>query len=283
MRIPGRGVLYYLRGGRHANVLVVSLASLRNHWQGPVCLLCGDDEAVSLAKRIAADPRLTDNFSWSAFKGDEGKRGTGYSTKTLLTGLSPFDETLFIDADTLVVGDLGELWPTHGEVVLTQFASWVSSGPRISGRLAKWIDHAPDEVYRMSQYAYPAINTGVMAWRGDAGAFGRAWREMCLRNPTWICDEIACQLIFPDHDCRIADERWNCSPIHSERHKASLGDVRIYHFHGKKHIKRDAGRAVWWQYYEEACRLNLAGIADWTPGGDRELKEYLRTLGTQVK
>jgi hypothetical protein len=273
MRIPGRGVLYYLRGGRHANVLVVSLASLRNHWQGPVCLLCGDDEAVSLAKRIAADPRLTDNFSWSAFKGDEGKRGTGYSTKTLLTGLSPFDETLFIDADTLVVGDLGELWPTHGEVVLTQFASWVSNGPRISGRLAKWLEHAPDEVYRMSQYAYPAINTGVMAWRGDAGAFGRAWREMTMRNVGFIVDELACQLIYPDHDCRVLDDRFNASPIHSER--GGGRDVRIWHGHGSKFIKRDAGWELWEPYYRAACELNLAGIADWTPGGDKHLKARL--------
>jgi hypothetical protein len=285
-----RGVLYFLRGSKHASVLVCSLASLRNHWQGPVMLACGDDEAIDLAQKIASDSRLCENFSFHKFIGDDAastgkKHGSAYATKTLLPQvgavITGWEQTLFLDADTLVVGPLDELWPRHnGEVVLTQFCDWVSTGTRIAGRLEKWRGVAPEYVERMVGREFPAINTGVMAWCEDGGDFAAQWREMCLRNVSFICDELACQLVFPDHDVRVLNDRFNCSPVYSLIPDATAhqDDVRIWHGHGGKFAKKDSGWAIWEPYYRAALELNLAGIRDWSPGGDKNLRERLDAL-----
>lgn len=272
-----RGVLYFLRGRKHTEHFLVSLFSLRQVWRGPVHVLVADGQAAEIVARAASDKRT--ELRYSMIEPDNHGRGGTYATKTKLPWLSPFGATVLLDADTIIrqpfeqVGE--QLFPQGEEIVLTQFARWTTAGRRIAGRVRAWAQVAPHEVARMTGgVAYPAINTGVMGWLGDGGSFAKHWRSMCLRNVRFICDEIAAQLVFPDHQHRVLSDVWNCSPVHSS--PKSIEAAAILHGHGQKFFKKAAGWKLWRPYWEQALAENFGGLGDWARDRNR-INSELRT------
>lgn len=119
-----RGVLFLNVGTRYAVPLAVSLATLRQHYSGPVAILCDPDSGQDTALKIAADERLGPiqviPRKDLRVRFLERSEPWIYLFKTRLPSLSPYPETLILDSDTLVVGDISELWPrSPDEVVLT--------------------------------------------------------------------------------------------------------------------------------------------------------------------
>lgn len=287
----GDGVLYVLIGEKHSVQAVVSLWSLRRHWDGPVAIAAGDTPSRELAVRIAQDGRFgnvcTVPFDYKRVI----RKGSGsvYATKTRMGELSPFDRTVFLDADTLVAGDFTDLFPEKGtdEVRLTQFCDWTTAGRMISGRVRGWMDVCPDLASRSLRHSYPAINTGVMGFTSRSTPFMKCWQETAMKKVVFICDEIACQLIFLDFPHVVLDHRWNCSPPLTPTYIPGVndGDVRVWHGHGRKFKKKARGRQVWWPWLVDALELDLAGMREWFPAADKELKKFLvdpsRYSGTQ--
>jgi hypothetical protein len=278
--LNGDGVLYTLVGDKHAAQLAVSILSLRDHWQGPVAIMVGDEKAHEFGVRCEKDTRLAplQLVKWHApTRGQTGQHGTQYLNKTRMFDLSPFSRTVFLDADTLVVGDFRALWPRPNteEVRLTQFADFTTTTRPVRSRVEGWRQHAPREVARSLAYGYPGLNTGVMAFTRLSKRFMAAWREMTARNVCFICDEIAAQLVFLDFPHMVLDERWNASPVHG-KHLPGDPEVRIWHFHGRKHVRRERCREIWLPAYDRAVAENVAGIAEWTPAGDRQLRRWLK-------
>lgn len=276
------GVIYFLMGDKHAVQLVVSLRSLRDFWQGPVAILCGDDKALSIAEQCASDVRLDPVLAirFDALERQEGwtRSGRGYMNKAhALSLLSPFERTVFFDADTLIVGDFRELWPRDEFVHLTQFCSWTCKDRRIRGRVELWREAMPKEVARALAWrngvdkGLPAINTGVMAWTRETKRFLDAWRETTAKNVIFMADELAAQLIFLDFPHVVFPHEYNASPIHSRE----LGEVKVWHNHGMKCVVRQNAHRIWWPHYERCLEDNIAQLAYWTPAGDRRLKQFL--------
>ena len=268
-----------LANDKHAPVLVVSIWSLRKAGCFlPVHMAVADDKSQAVAERIARDPRLAP-FTWARWTPPSGMRNSGYLAKTYMGTLTPFEETLFLDADTMVVGGLEPLFDfTTHSVILTQFAKWLSNGRTIRGRIKQWADVAPGDVSYMSSHTAPAINTGVIAWQRDShsAAFMDEWKQLTARKPVFICDELAAQLIFWRHNVKVLNSRFNSSPVKDKRN-----DALIYHGHGFKFIKKEEGRRVWWPAYQEALAFNIASLREWTPAGDKHLKKYLGSLEEQ--
>lgn len=257
------GVLYLNAGTKHGVHTIVSLTSLRKHWKGRVAIAC-DDAGLSVAEWCAADSVLAPVEIIHDTRLRSGGRGIAYLTKTLLPLVSPFKRTLFVDADTLVVGDLSEAFPrTPEEVVLTSFADWVSTGNKMRGRISEWKDVEPERVARMLAKPYPAINTGVVGWGERSQAFTDDWHATASRRIAFITDELAAQLIFPDHAVRVVDYRFNASVVFDvDRPGANPADVRLYHGHGGKFWKKDSGRAIYLPAYRACLEQNRGNIQD---------------------
>ena len=273
-----RGVLYYLAGDQHWVVATVSLMSLRDHWTGPVGVMLGDKKAEVLFSRLASDERLAPLLP-IRFKSDSYRRHGGYMNKPKMVRSSPFESTVFLDADTAIMQSIDPLFITPtGRVRLTRYANWVTTGRKVAGRIKKWSDVAPDLVAAQLAEELPAINTGVLAFGSGERSqqFGKAWEEMTARRPSFIADEIAAQLIWMTHGAELVDDRWNCSPIYGKQKE----DVRVWHFHGKKHTRPNA-LPLWLPLYKRAIREDIGGIASWTPAGDRRLAAYLKKEGEE--
>lgn len=280
---PNVGVLYSIHGKGYWPQFVVAVHSLRQHYRGPVCIMALDNDGYEIARRIADTPGMQPIEILCPHVA-VGPRNSGYAAKPQLPALSPFRRGVFLDADTVVVDGsfFADLLPCGGEeVVLTRFADWHTQGKLIGGRCRKWEHAAPAEVAQALAHSWPAVNTGVFGYRRESQFFAHDWPAMTARNISFICDEIAAQLLVPQYyrtaGCRmqIMDDSYNCSPIYGT--VAGQCNPKIWHFHGGKHLRPGRARNIWWAAYMDACRANIAGIRDWAATINQALE-----LGTAV-
>lgn len=225
------GILYLMIGTKHAEHLVVSLRSLRQHWQGSVAIIC-DNDGMRFCRDACGMHELpgVELVPFDYQRHRKKRRGSGgvYCAKTMMHELTPFDRTVFLDADTLVCGDLTPVFSEGEQVKVTQWMDWVSTGKMMAGRIKEWQQQAPAEVERQLSRPWPAINTGVIGFTKDSWPTMNAWAEMTARNIRFICDEIAMQLIFPDWPCVVLDDRYNTSPCYREsrlKHGVALDEL----------------------------------------------------------
>lgn len=273
------GIIYLLTGPRPAERLLVSVASLRRHYSGPVTIMCSREESAGVAKKIAdthgvAVQRFTDAGTY---------RHATYVTKPRLIELSPYDSTIYLDADTLVVDDPSPLLDTDRPLTITTFSDWVSQGRIISSRVSQWLKVSPMAKYLAEvQLArrWPAINTGIFAWH-RGWRWSRLWIELTEAGRSCsFTDELSMQILTGEmclkRDYRLLDARWNYSPIYPVKGISPA----IYHFHGSKHLRKDAGDVIWWPEFLKAWEANTAGIREWAGSfGDKDLRDRLKKIG----
>lgn len=275
-----RGVIYLVTGPAHAVRAVVSLRSLRRHFDGPITFYTTQPESAEVAARCAADARL--QVQHLETNQVISPKNSSFLTKLELLTQTPFDVTLYLDADTLVVGPIDDLFAAaeNQEFAATQFAHWVSSGKTIRRRIEAWRDLPQEripaqELNKLVEEALvtrPAVNGGVFAFRRDSPLLA-PWRELAYAGwQTFICDEIALQLLLPRYEHSVLDCRFNCSPVFAHRQ----ADVRIWHFHGERHVKNERCRELWWPNYRSCVLDNIGGLADWSPGADPQLARFLK-------
>ena len=279
-----RGVIYLLTGASHAVRLVTSLWSLRRHYDGDITVFTTRPESHRIGEFCAGDPRL--KVSHCQLPQEKLRKNASYVAKTVAMRSAPYEINLFLDADTLIVGNLDELFDvsSQDECIATQFSNWTTGRRVIQKRLNSWRDLDSDrfnatwinETVDRALQPQPAINTGVLAFRHDASIL-EPWQALTqLGRRKFICDEVAFQLLLTRHPHRIGDCRFNCSPVHG----ADSEDVRIWHFHGDKHIRRESGRRIWLPEYSDCVANNVAGLAEWSPDADTHLRDYLATSAT---
>jgi len=272
----GHGILFFNHGRKHLERLLVSLWSLRKHWQGPAILVDTDSAGSrDVVAALAADARLAVKVIRVPFQ--ERPKNSCYVMKSGLWRHSPFDITLQIDSDTAFAGspqplfDLLAVDDKNADLIVTQFSDWVTTGPTIRGRLNRWRDvvcparnewESTIDIQRQLKRSlatdWPAINTGVVGYRGEPD-FLTDWERVSIAG--WKCpftDELAAQLLVRQHPHLVLGDRWNCSPIHG-REKA---DAVIWHFHGGKERRPEAA-PIWEPLREECERKDVGGVREW--------------------
>lgn len=157
-----KGVVYVAYGTRARKEATESIRSLRLIHDYPVMVI--SDEELPSAKTLIFD--------------DGGARGRW--AKVNLYKLSPFEDTLYLDADTRVLGDLA-----FGFYLLNLGADLVIVASRPQGIDALKHLSTEERQYTLAKLThFPLqLNTGVMFWRrNDAvGALFEAWQEEWLR------------------------------------------------------------------------------------------------------
>lgn len=254
-------------------MLAVSLYTLRQYHDEPIQVVCGDDYAFEVVTDIIKEDSYLQPIQlirWEAPK--EGGKGQQHANKASGVAFSPFDKTIFLDADTTVHAKLDALWPKSNEVHLTRFSDWVTTGGMMRGRLQQWADIFPDRVSLMQKTSYPAINTGVFSFSKESKNYLEDWKATTDMNPIFMSDELAAQLIFPDHPHVIENDRWNYSPRYS---MLSSGTIRVVHYHGFQHarVEKSEGWKTWLPLYRECYNNNSCGIRD-VPQ-DKHLRKWL--------
>ncbi|MFO0898031.1 MAG: hypothetical protein U0836_11465 [Pirellulales bacterium] len=285
-RNRAEAALFLVTAGGYELRLLVAVATLRLLYSGPTTIYTTRPESDTLGERLADEPRL--GLRASQYPEIAAGRNSAYLTKLSLLSCVPYDAAAVLDADTLIVGDISALFELSDEApfVATQFANWRTNQPPVLNRLERWRTleqrHFPLEYINSlvdtAQADRPAVNGGVFAFRAGAPIL-RPWYELAAVGwETFIPDEIALQLLLPHYPHRLLDCRYNCSPVHA----ADTEDVRIWHFHGSRHLETRFARSLWLPAFRECWDQNLAGVQAWAaevsdPAEWAVIERYLAT------
>ncbi|GAF73340.1 unnamed protein product, partial [marine sediment metagenome] len=203
-----RGVLYWNSGTKLLTRLHVSLGSLREIYDGPVTIL------LSNAPKRYEEILGTNGFNVKRIDVPEGHR-QALIIKTCLNQYTPYETTVFIDCDTLIIRPFDELfgWAEEHKFVATAFATWNVKRGAIARRVKSWYDQKliSEEEYKAAA-AYPAgINVGIMGFQKDATIYND-WRPLAEKGfNAFIPDEVSCQILLPKHHHYLAPQYFNSS------------------------------------------------------------------------
>ena len=269
------GVVYYNKGTKCLIRMATSMSSLRNHYDGKICLLYVppiDPWFLEFCQHYAIDIKQIPDHTGNALAG-----------KASLWRHSPFDLNLFLDADTLVHQGIGDVWKhidEHG-FITTNFAKWVTTGNKISKRIRSFKPVIGErEITKALKYG-DAVNTGVFGWanRDSTKPFLQDWERVTQEGYKHNCtrrmvDEIACQVILHNHKHKLLDTRWNSSV------RWPADDPIISHYHGSKHVMDHPPCKAWKTNYWAMRNRHTTKLYDalGVAYGDRRFRRYLKAV-----
>ena len=265
------GIIYLLTKRKHAARLVVSIASLRRWYSGPVTIFTTRPESHEIGEFCCADPRLGTQQIRIAERMSKTQE-SAFLTKPTAIVNSPYAATVYLDADTLVVGDISPLLESAqlSDVTAVVFHQWKTTDRHLVDLLSTWrrlegkkrdrfgLKHLIDGLLANP---FPGINAGVFAMQRSSPIV-QDWYDLSyLGRKNYIPDEIALQLLLQKYPHRLLDTRFNCHPSANPE----MRDVRIWHYAGSLHMFNwGPERNLWYPAYLECRRLNLAKIAKWS-------------------
>ncbi len=291
-----RGLIYLLTGPAHAARMVVSLWNLRKHNPDlPVTIYTTHDVSRGVALCCITDDRLGD-IQIRQTTELAIKKNRQFITKVHLCPIAPYDTFIYLDCDTLPMADVSPLLDAaeEHEFCATQFCNWVTTGPKIQSRLNNLhdcvlehnqlvvtnVEYPEDDLDRMLarcsdiERPLPSVNGGIFATQRNSPLL-RDWYNLSMAGRRgFICDESALHLVLTSHRSTVLEGgQWNCS---GHLGGEIEGPIKIWHFHGEKHIKREASKQIWLPAFEEVWEENIADIQSWAPAGDKDLETYFK-------
>lgn len=265
------GVVYYNRGTKCLIRLCVSIYSLRRYYDGPVCLM-QDGPLPSWM------PPILDTWAVRIEYGNDPR--PCLVAKAGLWRWMPYDRAMFIDSDTIILGPIDEFlgYVRDNDYVATGCSNWTARVPKIVRRLEAWRPVCPDLIEPAKAYAR-AINTGVQGWSKVSTLLPAAeslaekgYEAGCTKI---IVDEVACQLLLPQHPHFLASDDWNCSVKYG-----NLPTARIIHYHGRKHCRDFPACEPWKKAFSEfMAEYDVPQFLKPGKLGDTRLRTYLARRG----
>jgi len=248
-----KGVVYQLMGNRYLHHAMVSIYSLRKYYNGPVCIQT--PEVDGAPNRIAADKRL--NLSVRELPRLKCLNSI-YVAKTTIHRHTPFQRNAYLDADTIVMGPIDELWPKEGEFVVTQFGNRKTNHGRVAGRINKWRGLAKVHVEEQLKNPKPSPNAGVFGFDRE-DPFMDEWHELAWRGARLkIPCESSLNILYYKTRHRLLDDRYNCSPRSGVNWKSPV----IWHTHNATH-RYKVLNGMFDRMLKEIKTQNLGNINEW--------------------
>jgi FkbM family methyltransferase len=208
-RTPGVGVVFVVWGDFDAGVLRRSVDSLRAHHEFPICVISDADkpELAQCADQVIIHDRLDRELK----------------AKDVIYDLSPFDVTLFLDCDTVILDDLSfavRMAERHGLAVCIAPTSRLADYPLELPELT-----TPDAV---------VYNTGVILFR-KSPKVAELFAEWRARNDSLDCrcDQPGFSLAVEKTEFNpyVLPRTWNFRPANrfGPLNVDGHGPIRIWH------------------------------------------------------
>jgi hypothetical protein len=277
-----RGVIYYNLGNKCITRMLVSMYSLRKHYTGPMALLTEGSQHQWFLDAVK-------DLGCTVVPVVSNTTVPPLVRKAQLQEWSPFDATLFFDADTIILKPIDSYFDKIEEFGFCtgEFAGWESNGRKIAGRIDGFKSVCtPAELDTAKKYG-KATNTGIFGFLKDS-PFLAEWKELTIKgwqnNCSRIPDEVACQILLPKYRHWLAPVEWGVSVKHGYQPKRE--DCIVIHYHGRKHASDYPLCTLWKSLYWEYQNLpkNAAVKAQFAQDtfGDRRLKRYLKSLHKNI-
>jgi len=275
-----QGVIYYNKGVKCITRLLVSMHTLRKHYQGEIHVLV-EGEQPNWFKQATKD--LNAQMIQIIPKEDVPP----LVRKAQLHEFSLFDITMFIDADTIILQPIDDYFDKIKEYGFCtgEFAGWSSKG-KIGRRINGFNGVCTKQEVNEAKKYGKATNTGIFGFTKDS-EFLEPWKQITIAGWKNECskipDEVGCQMLLPKYKHWLAPVEWGVSVKHGEA--PAIENIKIIHYHGRKHAEHYPFCSIWkqsyWDYFwTKATEEVKQEITQ--KHGDRRLARYLKTISKDV-
>jgi Putative glycosyl/glycerophosphate transferases involved in teichoic acid biosynthesis TagF/TagB/EpsJ/RodC len=220
------GILYMCFGAKAATEVRKSMTSLRNLGVSiPVCVV-GDTpmrgaQFIEWAGVCPFDASQRENFQFRAGR-----------VKPQLAELTPFERTLYIDADTEFMSDILGGFEMLGDIDLALAQELLSIGQLYNKERAGWEINIQERDQTIKELGgdpnIQFLNSGVIFFRKceQVRALFQAWGRQWLRYQQWD-EQLA--LMRAMHECTVKYKALSVDWNHPHRNKARI----IFHNYGR--------------------------------------------------
>jgi hypothetical protein len=229
-----RGVIYMCWGDPAIREAEASMRSLWKHEPGMPVLVVGDDQAVKHFadhKLVATHTCCVDPFTSSTLFGFKAGR-----VKPLLAGISPFEQTLYVDAETefkispAIGFDLLEKWDfVIAEAETRSLAATFQDNRTEASKTAAWLK-TPHILYH---------NSGMMFWKTNEATkrLFELWSEEWQKYKGWD-EQIALLRALLRSEVLFLNVpyTWNC--------RGPQGAYMLYHRFASRAARKHIGSAI---------------------------------------
>ena len=208
-------IRYLMSGPAHCPYLIVSLATLREFYDGPV-IVYAYPESFKTVQRIADDSRL--DIEARRWEPQWRGKNSQFLEKIRLMQRG-VGNACYLDADTIICGPLDDLFSAadNYDLLTTQFGDWVTTGKIISNRVKRLRQFPTIDqtlVEEVLANTYPSPNGGIFVCRHGCNVL-RQWYEWTWEaKSVFIADETVLQILQLKFDSMkvLLGGRFNCSP-----------------------------------------------------------------------
>lgn len=283
MSDQSRGIILFNRGDKCIVRAMVCLYSLRKHYDGPVTFYLEDPYPHEFDE-------VCKFFNCDIVHNDKKHELKALVRKTDMFANPPYDRTLWIDADMVILGPLDEMFDylDDCDCAIPHFAGWWSNGNKISGRIKKFNGIAEQRHLDKALEKNAAVNTGILSFKKSEKwtRFVTDWVKLAHEGSQakiFIPDEVAFQILYPSSkewglDVFIAPVKFNVSVLHDP----GTEDRRVMHYHGQKHVRDEKTCDIWKDTFKEMCDNNIANINSFLQYADKRLKVYMQKQTGEV-
>ncbi len=248
-----KGVMYFNKGHEYLERLLVSLDSLRQNWDGPVVVI-NEGKRYHVLERICSKYQVEQLSTFLTGL-------PGYAAKVAAMLVSPFERTMFLDEDTLVMAEIEPFFDylENHDLVFTKFPGWTTARKRVWGPLTEWfgLGLVPDKELQRAM-SYPGINTGVVGFKRSRSL--EEWFRVTSEAEEMglpVTDESSAQALLGRLPHKLVNCGWNQSPVYGQ----SSVKGRILHFHGRSH-ESNQSRPRYVKLWRDAADLVMTKNSD---------------------
>lgn len=273
-----RGLVYYNIDKGAIVRMAVSLSTCVNHYPKERIVILSDYKGYSECEKIA-------NYfgvNLQLIETEKLDRKEVLLNKCLLHKITPFENTIMLDSDTIVLNKFEELHDMADkyDFVVAQFCNWTNRTRTIKKRILEWKSIYSELTDDALADEYPSVNTGVYAFRKDSELM-KNWFDIAKHGThMFIPDEQSCHLLLPKYKSKIVSHDYNCSC----KYDVVTNDTKVVHYHGRKHCRVEIkdnmiqflfNSNLWYD------KFNLISNLDFIENNieyDRQLRKYLRRI-----
>lgn len=262
MQKRNNGIVFFNAGEKCIVRLIVAIYSLKEHYDGDITLISMGDESHNHCEYIA------DYFNCNLIKLDKFLYIDKYYwyEKSRINEYSSYDNTLFIDSDTLTQKNPSILFEEieKEDFIVPQFSDWTVEKGIIKNRLNKWKDIDSKLLEKTLQSGMESVNVGVYGFNKNSELM-KNWFNFTIQKTEDVTlpEESTCHLLLNKYKGKIIDSLFNYSCKHE---KKNVNDAYIIHYHGRKHCRIDEDGNIlfnankWINKFMKMYNINICNI-----------------------
>lgn len=264
------GVIYQLTGPLAAPLLMVSMTSLRKVYSGPVAIAATKDcrSYAHIASQVFGNVEIV------ATKLLPQCSRPHFTSKAFTYLLSPFDRTVYLDADTVVLKPIDPLFRISAPLAIPRMGDQGLNDDSMAAKFFREKMERPFRQYgpvieRMLDAAiaanYPIVNAGVVSYQTSSPIMHAVHGMTLAGRRGNIDEEMVMQILGQQYptDIKVIPQYWD----HTIRYGGSSENAKILHFHRKCWSESEAYIPFW----KDACET-VVNLARWAPSCDKRFK-----------